>query len=384
MENKLSLTNKVLCVTMIKIMEQTFSPTSLPNVRISEEYGTLLLSILLKSLNPAWGNNSYPIARMIGDYFKFLPLDPNTAKVIAKFQQANFSENDLYQLAITFNHSERNQFVLERLMQRTRLPLETITNLQTDLITELNSFSQLIDNSPLKQVFATFQHQDSQQRLEELEELRLQLAEVNQFFQFKTNQIELIFTPTDPLFSEYLGQILWISPSQVLLMTHRSEIKFQIYQFLRLNLEPTVKQLMPKLSDAQRQKIIQYASGKSRQYYGNNPQLLLQTALISVYYNQVKMQRNMADFTTFAKQVDKLTDKQFLQSLETNHQLRDRCRYLNIRNLTEFKANLKLYHQTFNQDNLYPILGKFYQFYQNQRQNITFEQFALLNLPKTL
>lgn len=365
-------------------MSQAISTTNLPNVRISEEYGVFLLSILLKSLNPIWGNNNSSIGRMIGDYFKYLPTNPNTANTIAKFHQFNFSENDLYQLALTFNHSERNHFILEKIMQRTRLPLETMTELQNELLTELADFNKLIENSPLKQVFTSFRNQDSQRRLEELEELRLQLAEVNDFFQFKAIQTELIFLPTDPLFSEYLGQILWISPTQTVLMTHRPEIKFQIYQFLRLNLEPIIKQVMPKLTDAQQQKIVQSASGKSRQYYGTDPQRLLQAALISVYYNQVKMKRNLADFSDFNKQVNKLTDKQFLQSLDANHQLRERCHYLNIRTLTDFKAKLNLYHQTFNQSNLSAILGRFYQFYQNQRQNITFEQFLLINLTKML
>lgn len=358
--------------------------SNLPSIRVSEERSTLILSILLKSLNPNWGNRNYPIARMISDYFQFIPLNPNSATVIAKFQQAKFSENDLYQLSLTLNHSERNQFVTELLMRRTRLPLETIRQLQEELLTELAEFTKIIDNSPLKQVFTTFQQQDSQRRLEELEELRLQLAAVNDFFQFKPDYSELIFTPTDPLFSDYLGQILWISSTQPLFMTHRPEIKFQIYQFLRYNLEPTIKQVIARLNDAQRQKIIQFSSGKSRQYYGPDPQSLLQAELISVYYNQIKMQKNLANLADFSEQVEKITDKQFLQALESNHQLRERCRYLNIRNLTDFKANLKLYHQTFNQDNLHSLIAKFYRFYQNQRQNITFEQFALLNLPKIL
>lgn len=355
-----------------------------PSIRLKEEPGVLLLSVLFKSLNPRWGNNSSPIAKMVLDYFKYIPPNPNYLTVIQQFQTAHLSETNLYQLALTFNHQEREQFTLELLSRQTGLAQSVLAQYYQLLIGTLTDFQQTINASPLYQLFVNLNAKDTHQRLADLEELKQALKTAQQFFGLDFRASELIFTPSDPLFSEYIGHHLLLSTNQVVFLTNNNRLKTQLYQALRFLLEPLAEQLITSMSDEQRQKIYQLASGKVKQLYGPNPQVILLASLISVYYNQVHLQLPLDDYTQFHDKVHQLSDKKFLQSLETNHQLKQRCDYLQIRNLVEFKAGLRQYHQMFVQDQLNPVIFTAYKTYQQQATTINFEQFIISKLPNMI
>lgn len=358
--------------------------TNLPAIRLKEEAGLLLLSTLLKSLNPRWGNNNSRVARMVLDYFKFISINSAFLTAVQQFQQAGLTEETLYQLALTYNHPERTDFTLNYLHQHTNIPIEELRHHQESLLKTLAGFKLSLSTSPLQQLFNTFNAKDTHQRLESLETLKAEVADLYGFFRIKPAQSEFIFTPTDPLFSEYVGHALMLSPTQVVFMTYNPQVKAQTYQILRLILTPIVQKVLMQLSNDQKQGLFNSASGKIRQVYGPNPQELLTSELISVYYNNFKTKKPVDDFEAFKARVYELSDKQFLQSLETNHALRERCAYLGIRNLIEFKAGLKQYYDMFFRDELSLKLYRAYQIYNNQQSNIGFEQFALTNLPKML
>lgn len=356
----------------------------IPAIRLKEESGLLLLSTLLKSLNPRWGNNNSQAARMVLDYFKFIPINPTFLNAVWQFQQAGLTEETLYQLALTYNHAERSEFALNYLHQQTNIPIEELSRHQDLLLKTLAGFKLSINTSPLHQLFSSFNAKDTHQRLEKIDLLKFEIEDVYRFFRIKPAQTEFIFTPSDPLFSEYIGHTLMLSPTQAVFMTYNPQVKTQCYQVLRLILKPIVQKIITKLSSEQKQGLFESASGKIRQVYGPNPQELLTAELISVYYNNFKAKKPVDDFEAFKARVYKLSDKEFLQSLETNHALRERCEYLGVRNLIEFKAVLRQYYDLFFRDELSLKLYRAYQIYDNQQSNITFEQFALINLPKML
>ncbi len=358
--------------------------SNLPSLRFKEEPELLLLSTLLKALNPHWGNLNSQVSKMVLDYFKFIPLNPAYFETIRQFQQAGLTEATLYQLALTYNHPERSEFVLNYLTKQTNLPLEQLHTHQDALLKTLASFKLAVTNSPLRQLFNSYNAKDTHQRLENMEQLKSELAEVYRFFRLKLKQTELLLTPSDPLFSEYLGHSLELSDNQLVLMTHNPQVKTQIYQIMRSLLRPSVEKIIAKLSDQQQQAIYQSTSGKNQQFYGPNPADILLAELISVFYNNVRNHRAIEDFESFQARIRKLSDKEFLQSLEANSALRQRCAYMGIHNLVELKANLRAYFDMFFRDELSTKIYRAYQFYQNQHPNIDFEQFALNNLPKML
>lgn len=357
---------------------------TLPTIRLKEEAGLLLLSALLKSLNPRWGNNNSQASRMVLDYFKFMPINPTFLTAIMQFQQAGLTEETLYQLALTYNHAERVDFILNYLHRQTSIPRDELRHHQELLLKTLAGFKLSLAASPLHQLFSSFNAKDTHARLEKIDQLKHEIEDVYRFFRIKPAQNEFIFTPSDPLFSEYIGHALMLSDSQVVFMTYNPEIKTQCYQVLRLILKPIVQKVLIQLSDEQKSDLFESASGKIRQVYGPNPEELLTTELISVYYNNFKAKKPVDDFEAFKARVYKLSDKEFLQSLETNHALRERCEYLGVRNLIEFKAALRQYYDLFFRDELSLKLYRAYQIYDNQQSNITFEQFSLINLPKML
>lgn len=351
----------------------------IPSIRFKEEIGTILLSMLFKSLNPRWGNTDSQLSKMVLDYFKFIVLRPEYTTTIQQFYQHNLSEETLYQLALTYNHPERNDFILKNLSQTTGLPIAILQQHQYALLKTLASFKATVDASPLRQLLTTFQTKDTHRRLETMEQFKQQLTEVYVFFKPQLSQSEFIFTPSDPLFSEYIGHSLQLSGRQIIFLTHNPQVKTQIYQILRTILRPIVQPVIAKLTTEQQQSLHQLASGKMRQLHGPNSVDLIVAELISLYYNQIRDKQPLDDFTTFQARVNRINDKDFLQSLETNSHLRVRCEYLQIHNLIDFKAQLRTYYDMFYQDQLATRLLRLLQTYDNQKNAISFQQFLTNN-----
>lgn len=354
----------------------------LPSIRLKEEPGTLLLSILFKSLNPRWGNTDSHLSRMVLDYFKFIVLRPEYTSTIQDFYQHNLSEETLYQLALTYNHHERNDFILKDLSCKTGLPIPILQQHQYSLLKALASFKATVDSSPLRQLFTTFQTKDTHERLASMDQLKGELTQAYQFFNPTLSQSEFIFTPSDPLFSEYIGHNLNLSARQIIFLTHNSQVKTQLYQVLRAILQPILQPLVAQLSLEQQQRLHHLASGKMRQLYGPNSLDLLTAEIISLYYNHIRTEQPIEDFTAFQARVNKISDKDFLRSLETNSHLRLRCDYLQIHNLVDFKARLRQYHEMFYRDELAARLLQLLQTYNVQKDNITFQQFMANNFRK--
>ena len=369
-------------MVMFTIIETMNQNPILPSIRLKEEPGTLLLSILFKSLNPRWGNVDSHLSRMVLDYFRFIVLRPEYTSTIQEFSQQNISEEVLYQLALTYNHHERNDFILKDLNRTTGIPMPTLMQHQYALLKTLASFKTTVDSSPLRQLFTTFQTKDTHERLETMDQLKEELAQAYQFFNPNISQSEFIFTPSDPLFSEYIGHSINLSARQIVFLTHNSQVKTQIYQILRTILQPILKPLVSQLSPAQKQQIHDMSSGKMRQLYGPNSFDLLLSEIITLYYNNLRTHQPLEDFPAFQARVNKITDKNFLRSLEGNSHLRLRCEYLQIHTLVDFKVRLREYYDTFYRDELANRLIRLLQNYDVQKDNISFQQFMTNNFAK--
>lgn len=359
------------------------STLNLPPILLKEETGVLLLSILLKSINQNWGNNDSHISKMILDYFKFLPLSQTHIDTITKFQQQGVPEWVLYQLAVVYNHPERSSFIINHIQQETNMPTEEIQAVQDLLLKTLAGFKMAVDASPLRQLFIGFHNRDTQERLAKMDELKSQLANCLDFFKPNLNQAEFIFTPSDPLFSDYIGYSLVMSKNQTIFLTHNPLTKTQIYQILRFLLQPIVKQITNSLNESQKQLIYQKTSGKLKQLYGPNIQDIILSEFLTIYYNQIRTNQPLESFNNFQARVHNLSDKEFLQSMEFNKSLRERCAYLGIKNLVEFKAGLKQYYELYFEDQLSQAIFKLYTHYKTQTQ-LNFEQFAIANFQQYL
>lgn len=68
---------------------------------------------MLKAENPEWGKTKTPLAIETAKYFKENPIDQEILQTIKDFYKKGIDEETLYNVALTYQHPERAEKVLE-------------------------------------------------------------------------------------------------------------------------------------------------------------------------------------------------------------------------------------------------------------------------------
>jgi len=369
----------------IEKQEHSFEVMKIPKIVVQEEKGVQLFSLLLKSENPEWGETETPLAQETTRYFRNNPIDPEIMKTIKEFYEKGVDEETLYNLALTYQHQERAEKVLE-MAAKYKPHVENPQEVYKKVLSLLENFDQTFSTSPLAEKFATEIERDKKERLQRMEETRKRIESVIDFFKpdSKTTDIKKIsFVPTDPLYKKNSGRAFSAFPGEQIIISHIDNIDNQDHEFLHGIINPIVEKLSQQLTDEQKEKISQLASEKLNQDYGDGHFSLLCEEFIRTYNDVLKRGERPQSYDDFVQNISGITEDQFQKFLTESASLKTRCEELGINTIDDFKNKSQEYFEKFEKNPLRDLIFELYQEYSDRpnKETENFEQFVLKNFP---
>jgi len=361
--------------------EATFEVMGIPEIVIQEEKGAQLFSLLLTAENPEWGETEAPLAKETADYFRNNPLNPEIIKTIKDFYIQGVDEETLYNLALTYQHPERVEKVLE-MVAKYKPHVKNPQEIHQKVITLLESFNQTFSASPLAEKFAAEIEQDRNERLARLAETRKRIENLIDFFKpdsKTTDTRKLIFVPTDPLYRVNSGRNFSAFPGEQIIISHIDNVDNQDHEFSHGIVNPIVEKLSQQLTDEQKEKISRLASGKLKQDYNDGHFSLLCEEFIRTYNDFLKRRERPQTYEDFVQKIYGISEKQFQKELVQSKNFKARCEELGITTIKDFKNKSQEYFERFEKNQLRDLIFEIYQEYSSRpnKKAENFEQFIL-------
>jgi len=365
--------------------EADFEVMKTPEIIVQEEQGAQLLSLLLKAENLNWGETETSLAKETVKYFKDNPPDPKILKTIKSFYREGVDEETLYNFVLTYQHPERVEKVLE-MVKKYKSHVKNPQKIYQKVLTVLERFEKTFSKSLLAKKFATEIEQDKNKRLQKIEETKKRIENIIDFFKpdSKTTDIKkLIFVPTDPLYKKSSSRSFSVFPGEQIIISHIDNIYSQDHEFSHSIINPIVEKLSQQLTDQQKRKISQLASGKLKQDYGDRYFSLLCEEFIRTYNDVLKRGEKPQSYEDFMQKISGITENQFQKFLAESISLKARCEQLEIKTIDDFKNKSQEYFDKFEKNQLRDLIFKLYQEYSNcsNREAKNFEQFVLAEFP---
>lgn len=370
---------------MEEIVKQknNFEILKTPEIIIQDEEGAQLLSLILKAKDSKWGDADSPLAKATEEYFEVNPLNQETVEFldeIRALQKGGVDEEVLYILALTYEHPERNEKAFEIIKEHKRY-IKNPQELQQKLFRVIEAMKRLFSTSSLAEKFNSEAEQDKKARLEKLEETRVRMEKLIDFFkpdQTTTVIRKVSLIPTDPLYRKNAGRA-FVYGEELVLKTHIENTNNLDHEFLHSIINPIIDKLLEQLTAEQKKKISLLSSGKLKQDYGEDSYSLLCEEFIRTYNDVLKKGEKPQSYEDFQKKIAGISEKQFQELLEQNEGLKSRCRELGIVTIDDFKNKSQEYFERFEKNQLRDLIFELYQEYANRedKQNTNFEQFVL-------
>lgn len=355
-----------------------------PEIVIQNEEGAHLLSLILEARDPKWSNADNPLAKATKEYFEANPLNQEVSGFldeIRALQKDGVDEEVLYILALTYEHSEREEKAFETIREH-KSYIKEPKELQQKLFKAIETMKQSFSASPLAERFSSETEQDKKARLENLEETKERINRIIDFFKpdSRTTRVSKIsLMPTDPLYKVSSGYSFNFG-EEVVLKTHIENPDNLEHEFSHSVINPIVDKLFDQLTPEQKGKISELASKKLKQDYGEGCYSLLCEEFIRTYNDVLKIGRKPQTYEDFQRKMAIISDNQFQKELVWNQNLKTRCDELEIKTIEDFKTKSQEYFERFEKNLLRDMIFDFYQEYINRPdKNVNFEQFVLNN-----
>jgi len=361
--------------------ETGFEVMKTPEIVVQEERGAQLFSLLLKAENPGWGETETPLAKETTEYFKDNPIDPEILETIKGFYEEGVDEETLYNIALTYQHPERAEKVLE-MAAKYKPHVKNPQEAYQKVLALLENFDKTFSASPLAEKFAAEIERDRNERLQRMEETRKRIESLIDFFKpdSKTTDVKkLSFVPTDPLYKKNSGRNFSAFPGEQIIISHIDNVDNQDHEFSHGIINPIVEKLSQQLTDEQKEKISQLASVKLKQDYGDGHFSLLCEEFIRTYNDILKRGEKPQTYENFAQKISGITEDQFQKFLAESKNFSARCAEFGIATIEDFKNKSQEYFERFEKNPLRDLIFELYQEYSDRpnKETENFEQFVL-------
>jgi hypothetical protein len=369
-------------------IERRFEVMKTPEIVAQEERGALLMSLLLKAVDPEWGETETLLAKEVASYFKTHPVPTEIMSVVRDFQRQNIDEETLYNLALTYQHPERAEHVLA-MTTKHKPHVADPENVRTKCLEMINAFDQIFSISPLSQKINAEIEKDKMLRTERIDETRARIDALIDFYKpdTETSDIKRVnLVPTDPVYRKNSGRAFSVFPGEQIIICHIDNIDNQDHEFSHGIINPIIEKLSEQLDDVQKEKVSALASSKLKRCYGDEYFSLLCEEFIRTYNDVLRKGEQPQTCEGFMQKVSDLTDEQFQHFLANNGYLVKRFSELGIQTVDEFKRRSREYFERFEQNQLQDLIFRFYQNYINRpdKDGENFEQFVLKEFPDRL
>ena len=361
--------------------ETGFEVMKTPEIVVQEEKGAQLFSLLLKVENPEWGETETPLAKETVEYFKNNPIDQEILKTIKGLYLEGVDEETLYNVALTYQHPERAEKVLE-MAAKYKPHVKNPQDVYKKVLALLDRFDQTFSASPLAEKFTAEIERDRNERLQRMEKTRKRIEELIDFFKpdSKTTDVKkLSFVPTDPLYKKNSGRNFSAFPGEQIIISDIENTLNQDHEFSHGIINPIVEKLSQQLTDEQKEKISQLASEKLKQDYGDGHFSLLCEEFIRTYTEIVSEGKQPQTYEEFTQKISGITEDQFQKFLAESMSLKARCEQLDIKTIDDFKNKSQEYFERFEINRLRDLIFEIYQEYLSRpkKEAENFERFVL-------
>lgn len=361
--------------------ETGFEVMKTPDIVVREERGAQLLSLLLKAENPEWGETEIPLVRESADHFRNNPIDPAISKAIKDLHEEGVDEETLYNLALTYQHPERLEKVLE-MMAKYKPHVKNQQEVYQKVLILLERFDQVFSPSSLAGRLAIEIELDKDERLRRIEETRKRIESLINFFKpdSRTTDIRtLIFVPADPLYKKDSGRSFFVSPGEQIIISHIDNTDNQDHEFLHSIINPIIEKVSQKLTNAQKEGVSLLASEELKRDYGEGHFSLLCEEFIRTYNNVFRKGERPQTHEAFARDISAMSEEEFQRFLTENKDFEARCAELGIATADDLKGRSREYFERFKQNQLRDLIFEIYREYANRpnKEAENFEQFVL-------
>jgi len=359
---------------------------NVPEIIIQPEKGTHLLSIILKGHNPEWGNCDPELTKLTEQHFSEHPLNTDIKNAIDGLTKEGVDEESLYNLSLTYQHPERTGYVFDMLEKHKGIERMRAEESQQKLIEALGILDKDPSLESLEKKFTEEIQKDIEIRQEQLGESRQKIKKLIDFFRpkSKTTEIERVnLLPTDFLYHKKSGKSFSLGKELILMSPLENSAEGQAHEFLHGIINPIVDKLDKNLNEDHKRKVVELASGKIKQHYGEeNYYSHLCEGFIRTYLNVFEKGKKPQTYKDFRELISqKITnDDQFQKILTRDRKLKQRCDVLGISNFKELIEKSKDYFETYEEDKLGNIIFDFLGDYKREcldKPEINFEDFVL-------
>lgn len=359
----------------------SFEVLKTPEILIQKEYGAQLFSLILKAQDPQWGETETPLAREVTEYFNQNPLPPNILDLIEAFKAEGVDEETLYNMALTYQHPERTEHVLEMAKEYKPYVKDPMA-LYTAFISALEEFDGIYSDSSLAPEINDEIEKDRERRLEGIDVTEKRIKELIDFYlpDVRSTDISRVsFVPTDPLYRKNSGRAFSAFPGEQIIISHIDNIDNQDHEFCHGIINPIVRKLSDVLTEEQKNRVSQLASGKLREDYGEGYFSLLCEEFIRTYNDVIKKGEQLPTYDDFYGKISSLTEEEFDKFSRESENLRNRLGELEINTLEDFKRKSREYYERFEKNELRELVYGIYQEYMNRpdKDGVNFEMFVL-------
>lgn len=364
----------------------------IPEIIIQPERGAYLMSVMLKGYDREWGNRDHELVKLTEEHFVEHPLNPEIRKFldeIKALEDDGMDEETLFILSLTYQHPERTEWAFDTL--RRHKDIQNPEDLQQKLLEALKTLDSDPNISGLESNFYYEEIQkDIEARQKQLPEARQRIQGLVDFFQPKsqTTKIEKVnLMPTNFLHRRKSGKSFVFGKELVLMSSLEDSPDVQNHEFLHGIINPITDKLAESLSEDQKRKIIELASLKLREDYGDKYYSLLNEELIRTFVDVFARGEKPRGYKEFRETISHITSEQFQKLLSEDKKLRQRCEALGISDSKGLIKKSKDYFEKYEKDRLQEIIYDFYGDYQKERLSrpeLTFEDFVLIKFPDYL
>lgn len=284
--------------------QESFEVMKVPEIRVQEERGLQLFSLLLKIRdlklskpeNLEWRETESPLTKEVTEYFTENPIDSKIIETIDGFNKKGFKKEILSYIALTYQNSERATKLLQIVENDESYSKEEVKEVCQKFLTFLEDFDQIFKESPLVGKFSEEIRQDVGKRKEKIEETKKRFEALIDFFKpsSKTTDVKVLtFAPTNPLYRENYGRNFSGFSGEQIIVSHIDNTFNQEHEFLHGIINPIVKKLSQQLTFEQQEKIFENASIKIKKQCDKDYLCILREEFVVAYsYFENKNQEN--------------------------------------------------------------------------------------------
>lgn len=291
-------------------------------------------------------------------------------------------EETLGYLSLLYENPERVKNIQKILKEEKNIEAALFKKLKKHLLESLKIFEMTLKRHPS---FISYLNQQTAKDIEKKKKVIKKIKKIIQqdlnFFGVSKSLSEtIIITPFNHFPFQAASLVYLLKDSIIIVSSERFHHEIVEHEFLHAIINPLVKKII-KRNSLLVQKIKKYSSLYKKEFYKNNPTVILSETLI---YSYINFKNNKpVTYKHFLKNLPFKNNNQFKKHLQDSTLFQKKCRMLKINNFKDFLKKSKEYYFLFIRDPLTEVFYNLYQCYflqKTKNEKLIFSDWLIKNI----